>query len=179
MTGNITKFPLNNNFELHPYQFAPKVEPDNIPDFIKNHKYKWCVWKAVPKANGKGFDKIPCKLVTISNNIINLKTAIPPSDENDADALKLYKRKINKWLTYDEALRQYQEEKDEDGNYIFNGIGVLVHTDMAIVDIDKTTKLGQFENINTYVEYSPSGAGLRIIGKSSGLNAEITNRNNK
>jgi len=129
-------------YNKHPECFSPKVRPENIPKQIKDN-CRWCVWKAKKREKSDGTtktDKIPM------NANGRISTAKP-----------------NLWMKYEDAIGLYEESIKDSGEYIYNGIGILVR-DIICVDIDGTTDLGEWEWVDTYIEYSPSCEGLRIIG---------------
>jgi putative DNA primase/helicase len=78
----------------------------------------------------------------------------------------------NTWITFDEAITAYRAGG-------FDGVGFcLLGTDLAVFDLDdcrdcnngtiEPAALRLVERAKTYCEITPSGAGLRIIGRGSG-----------
>ena len=117
----------------HPYGYGLPVRFENIPDDLKPGK--WCVWKAIPKANNK-YDKIPFNADGV------LKTSQPKH-----------------WLTYDQAKALYEQ-----GGYNGVG-RLWQKDGFTGVDLDRTGEAPQdIKDIGeTYAEKSPSGTGLRVI----------------
>ena len=60
----------------------------------------------------------------------------------------------------------------------YDGIGIAITGDMAAIDIDHCIEDGKLSDmaeeivskVNTYTEISPSGTGIRLIGKTHGFN---------
>lgn len=130
-------------YNKHPCGFAPKVQPNNIPQDLKDNML-WCVWKATEKFKADGtrkIDKIPYNV----NG--RLSTAKP----------KL-------WMSFDDAIAVYEDAIDGNGEHLYNGVGILVR-DIVGIDIDGDLDLGVWEEVDTYKEFSPSGKGLRILGE--------------
>jgi predicted P-loop ATPase len=73
------------------------------------------------------------------------------------------------WVTFPEALKAYETGA-------FAGIGICLHTDLVVFDIDDCIQAGNIhpfaqqliERANTYVERSPSKTGLHIVGTGAG-----------
>ena len=120
----------------HPHGFGLPVYVEGIPEATRSGC--WCVWQATPKKGRPGkYDKIP-----------------------RARGLQLSTRQPERWLTFEQAVAEYQA-----GDY--NGVGKLVMPDEGLVyiDIDGDTDAPEWlARFPTYCERSPSGAGLRLIG---------------
>ena len=112
---------------------------DNVPEEIRSGC--WCVWQAKQKKGQQAkFDKVP-----------------------SARGLQLSTKQPERWLTFAQAVAEYLT-----GGY--NGIGKLVLPDEGLIyididgDIDAHEWLAKFP---TYCELSPSGQGLRLIGRGT------------
>lgn len=139
--GKFIKDP-SEQYDKHPLGFGPLVKPNKIPKWLKENAL-WCVWQAVIKHKNDGtikVDKIPC---------------------NTNGRVSTQKPKL--WMTFEDAYGLYEESRKNEGDFVYNGVGILVK-DLVCVDIDHDLEQGDFEDVNTYKEYSPSGEGLRIIG---------------
>jgi AAA domain/Primase C terminal 2 (PriCT-2) len=133
----------------------PPVIPTNIPALLKGEK-RWVVWRAGPyKPTGK-FDKIPVDPLTGRN--VN---ALEPAN----------------WLTFDQAMDAHRRG-------MANGIGIVLSDQLPIVmdgtpyyltaiDLDQCLDSMSEHRVlwrelgKPYVEVSPSGNGLRMLGLCS------------
>ena len=135
----------------------PQVDAANIPAVLKGEK-RWFPWRAGPiKESGK-FDKIPMN----------------PSTRRDANPLD-----PANWLSFQDALSAYR-------NGIGHGLGIALSDQHPIniagepfyltaVDLDNCgDRMEEYEALwcqlgKPYVETSPSGKGLRMLGLSRTL----------
>lgn len=126
--------------------------PENIPELLKNLD-RWVVWKAsAPKTGGK-FGKIPVDAIT--GCPIN-----PLKPEN--------------WLSFSRAIEAYQKGTG-------NGVGIVLSRDHPVIidqvswfitalDFDDCSdRVGDLHSLwrklgHPYVEVSPSGKGIRMLG---------------
>ncbi len=131
-----------------------QVELENIPDLLKQKK-RWVAWSAgATKPNGK-FDKVPVDPFT--------GRSVSPIDPSN-------------WLTIDEAMNACQRG-------VANGIGIVLSDQhpfvvsgveyyLTAIDLDNCTERiaehkMQWRRLGRpYVEISPSGKGLRMLGLS-------------
>lgn len=129
--------------------WALEVNLDSLPEPIR--RMPFAVWTAEPRGDGK-VNKIP---------------------RHPRGGWKLSVSDPDKWVTYAEALRAY-----DDGHY--DGVGVLLTRDANIIGIDlddwKTraaahpeiqAELEKFLSKGGYLERSPSGKGLRAFTKGT------------
>ena len=149
---------IHNNYQQHkkhPHDFGSLVIPENIPKLLKENTL-WCVWKAQLLKNKAGESKL---------------TKLPYG----ASGYKISTKDESKWMSYDNAYSLYIGAIAENGDHTYNGIGVLVRKqdNLIYVDIDKTSDQQEFQDCDTYKEWSPSGNGLRIIGSGS-LSSDLT-----
>lgn len=140
-----------NNMELPPWQKTKThvlgVIPENIPQQLKDQR-RWLIWKAEKKPNGK-INKPP------------FRTAQPN--------IKASKDNPDDWATFEAAYQVYQMRDDVAGiGFVVNG-----EDDLVFIDLDGCVENGEISDeaqsvINacgTYAEISPSGRGIRIIGR--------------
>ena len=131
------------------------IRPENIPALLK-HRKQWTIWRAVPKPDGR-----------ISKEPISSKTG---RNVNALDPLN--------WLSFDHAVAAYQSGKADGIGFALNGEPVvsdaagrplyLVGVDLDKVN-DNSERAGELLGLirGAYLEYSPSGKGLRIFCLSS------------
>lgn len=134
--------------EANPY-FAwvgLQVLPDNIPVELRACD-QWVLWEA--RQNGERVEKIPKKVYSSGN-----------AASNDPGT----------WADFDAAIGTYYEGD-------FAGVGFVLRADGGFVGADfdhcRNPETGEIEQeilievrrLNTYAEVSPSGTGLRVIGK--------------
>ncbi len=128
---------------------ALPVNPEGIPDALKEFNH-WIVWRAVPKQDGNGFDKVP---------------------HNAKDGSKASSTDSRTWSTFLEALEAYKSSPDR-----WDGIGFVLSSgdpfvlidfddcrnpDTGEVKEDVLTFIGRFKS--SYVEVSPSGRGVHLV----------------
>ncbi len=159
--------------------FAPKytkVRPENIPQPLKNEK-RWTVWKSVDRHDGKKPGKVPCY------NHYNEQTG--DYEERPANI-----HNPNHLMTFDEAYKMLAAKKSPFSGmqYALDFNKELEDEDRLIgVDLDdvltpegdiKPEILDIIRMFNSYTEFSPSRAGIRIFcyGKFS-LNAGVKSGN--
>lgn len=133
----------HNSAHSHSFGLSPIAE--NIPTGIQ--KGCWCVWKAKPRANRPGkFDKIPF-----------------------AYSRRISTRDPAQWMTFADAVGECRQ-----GGY--NGIGKLIlpSESLIFVDIDGDADAAKWQTqFPTYCELSPSGTGLRLIGRGA-ISRDVT-----
>jgi len=99
----------------HPHGFGIDPDFDHIPAELRPGR--WCVWQAMPKKKGVGFDKVPSD----GSNWISTK---------DAD----------RWLTFQQAVEVYSQQPGR-----WNGIGRKVEQDGFIfLDVDNVEDFGGY-----------------------------------
>ena len=117
---------------------------ENIPPELKQRHY-WCVWKYVTKPGKTKPDKVP----------YNPLTAQPAKSDNP-----------NTFAAFTVAEQTLGEKSG------YDGAGVGIFDDLSAVDIDDCIdQTGQINELardvistmNTYMEISPSGKGLRLF----------------
>ncbi len=118
---------------------APAPRLDTIPAELTSRP-QWVVWRYELDKNGK-WTKVPYKLKT------KKASHSRPSD----------------WLTFADASAEYQARPNT-----FDGIGYVFAADDPYVggDIDHSLDVGRVPP--TYAEISPSGNGIKFIGRASG-----------
>lgn len=121
--------------------------PDNIPAELKQQG-QFCAWRAIPKKhNARKMDKVPFSPTNYQQ---------PVSTTSNKG-----------WADFDAAVKAYSNG----GN--FNGIGWKVKKGWFVADLDNCVDwpfiddaaLSIMHRCDTYAEFSPSGQGVRIIGK--------------
>ncbi len=123
------------------------VNPEGIADVFKEFDH-WVVWKAVPKADGKGLDKIPH----------NAKTGNRASHSDSRT-----------WSTFDEAYEAYLRDGWDGIGFVFSSGDPFVGLDFdkcrdpetGEVDPKVIEYVRRFEE--RYVEASVSGCGVHLI----------------
>ena len=135
----------------------PPVDPARIPDLIKGSR-RWFPWRAGPIKDSGKFDKIPVNPSTGRN--------VNPLDPAN-------------WLSFQDALNAYQ-------NGVGHGLGIALSDQHPIIvagvpyyptAVDRDNCGDQMDECetmwrqlgNTYIEASPSGKGLRLLGLSRTL----------
>jgi hypothetical protein len=126
---------------------------ENIPSELREHPY-WAVWKKEVRGNGK-----------ISK---------PPINPNSGALAKV--DDPNTFTSFSVAKKLY-----ETGDY--DGVGILITKDQSLlgVDIDNCISEGRLlkeaediiQTLETYAEKSPSGKGIRCIGKTPTIKSEL------
>ncbi|MDO4649547.1 MAG: phage/plasmid primase, P4 family [Eubacteriales bacterium] len=115
------------------------VKPENIPTYLKEHG-SWCNWKFEERKKGR--TKVP----------YNPKTGSRASVKNP-----------DTFADFDSAMKVVKD---------YDGVGIRVDGKIIAIDLDhcregKKMKVWAADIVshfrNTYIEYSPSGTGLRII----------------
>lgn len=126
-----------------------------IPKLLKKKK-RWVCWKYI--------------------EINNKKTKVPfnPNTGNTART-----NQAASWANYEEALYTKEQHKYDGIGFVFNGDGIFG------IDIDHCIEHGKLKKeiynlvkkTKTYIEISPSGTGLHIIGLYTG-NSPIAHKKN-
>lgn len=139
------------------YPNIPPIDPARIPDLIKGSR-RWFPWRAGPIKDSGKFDKIPTHPGT-GRNIDPLAPA--------------------NWFSFEEALSAYRKG-------VGNGIGIALSEAHPIVlagvpyyltAVDRDNCADHMDECEavwrqlgkTYIEASPSGKGLRLLGLSRTL----------
>jgi hypothetical protein len=113
---------------------------EKLPQELKDYPY-FCGWKYETR-NGS-------------------RTKVPKSFKgHNADNSNL-----NDFCGFDEIIEHIEN---------YDGIGIAITGDIAAIDIDHCIEDGKLSEmivskVNTYTEVSPSGKGIRMIGKTSGF----------
>lgn len=135
----------------------PPVDSARIPDLIKGSR-RWFPWRAGPIKDSGKFDKIPVNPSTGRN--------VNPLDPAN-------------WLSFQDALNAYH-------NGVGHGLGIALSDQHPIIvagvpyyptAVDRDNCGDQMDECetmwrqlgNTYIEASPSGKGLRLLGLSRTL----------
>jgi len=123
---------------------------ESIPQALKDLP-RWAPWRASWNEKRCKWDKIPMQI----GNHYGISTVKP-----------------DLWYTYDEALAAYQSNP-----IVYSGLGFCMTgvTDVVGIDLDRCVKDGVIapwaqeiiDSVDSYVEISPSGHGLRILGSGS------------
>ena len=134
------------------------VEASGIPASLK-YIDQWVLWKAVPKADGSGMSKEPFQ--------VNGRHASSTKSET--------------WTDFETAHATLEEDDD------FSGLGFAVTAENGILMLDfdhvrnahtgeiDEAVLGAVKYLGSYAELSPSGTGIRVIGRGS-LDRAITTK---
>jgi hypothetical protein len=137
-----------NSFTANAKPQALKVQPENIPESLKQLN-RWVVWGyQQPKGNNKKWRKVPMSSNGGSGRV------------NDSST----------WATFEKVLSVYQ-------NGVADGIGFVLGNDLHGIDLDNcrdplTGELNQLANevllrIQGYAEVSPSGTGIKLIARTN------------
>lgn len=122
---------------------------------------QWVVWKAVPRKNGQGTDKIP-----------HQTNGVAASSTDPAT-----------WCDFQTAFLTYDEEGSE-----YAGVGITVTKENGLVYLDfdhvrdahtgviDADVLSTISFLDAYAEVSPSGTGIRVIGYGSMDRAQFSTK---
>ena len=140
----------NSSTDFNQKPTAPQVIIDNIPEELRRLR-RWLLWRYELPPDAKKWTKVP----------YNPRVFYDPAEHKKAD-----KTKPNTWGTFEQCYQIYRDNPSE-----VDGIGfVLVAEDGYLaIDGDRTKDTPNEEailRIKTYAERSPSGVGLRLIGKA-------------
>lgn len=139
--------------------FGLPVQFDNIPKDLLVME-RWIPWTAVQKKDGK-YNKVPKKCSAPDQNA---STSAPEH-----------------WGAAKDAWLHYETRIDINGiGFVVSGLAGFVFIDLDDVVYPKTGAIADWaseivEKLNTYVEFSPSGKGLRIIGRARLPGPDFTN----
>jgi hypothetical protein len=124
------------------------VKADGIPFALKSID-QWVLWKAEPRAEGKGTNKVPYQC-----------------NEQKASSTK-----PETWADFTSVMAELGDDETA-----FSGAGFVVRAENGILVLDfdhvrnahtgeiDEVVLGAVRYLGTYAEVSPSGTGIRIIG---------------
>lgn len=139
--------------------FGLPVQSDNIPNDLLDME-RWIPWTAVPKEDGK-YNKVPKRCSAPDRNA---STSVPEH-----------------WGTAKDALLHYETRSDINGiGFVVSGLAGFVFIDLDDVVDPETGSIADWaseivEKLNTYAELSPSGKGLRLIGRALLPGPDFTN----
>lgn len=122
------------------------VQPEGIPNVLKAER-RWVCWRYVWKQRDSRWSKIP-------------HTPTGRFAESDNSST---------WTTFDSALVAYEECH-------FDGIGFCLGHGWAGIDIDGITSGPLIDRLPCYREVSPSGTGVKAIGRSHRIGGEIKSK---
>ncbi len=133
-----------NELKHTPHPSKPPFHPENIPIELKELS-QWVLWRYV--WNNKKWDKPPCQANGQLASVSNRAT----------------------WMSFDKALQAIKTKK-------FDGVGFIPTAEDGLCgwDFDNSFSggkinekvVGYIKNLNSYVEVSPSGKGLRVWVKA-------------
>ncbi|HEX5474968.1 MAG TPA: DUF3987 domain-containing protein [Vicinamibacterales bacterium] len=131
---------------------ALAVKPDGIPDALK-HERRWVIWRYELRQNAKGeskWTKVPYTSTTPDREAASTRPAT--------------------WSSFADALRAYQLGQGDGIGFVlgdgFFGLDADDCRDPQTGRVDATT-LDYYRTLNTYTEVSPSGKGLKAIGRGT------------
>lgn len=124
------------------------VEPDSVHYELRSYD-QWVTWKAEPKGNGDGFDKVPYDPRTRSR-----------ASTTDSRT----------WVGFDEAVSAYERNGWDGIGFVFTSGDTFTGIDLDRVRNPDTYGLTEWaqeviEAFGGYTEVSPSGRGIHIYVK--------------
>ncbi len=124
------------------------VEPDGVHELLRSYGH-WVVWKAEPKENGDGFDKV----------LYDPRTGRKASTTDSRT-----------WVAFEEAVAAYVRNGWDGIGFVFSSGDPFTGVDLDGVRDPDTGGLTEWarkviEAFGGYVEVSPSGKGVHIYVK--------------